>query len=138
MESAVARNSSPLSLSDFAMWLGSPGYGLARTGPGLLYGAGEVRGRSAARRSRGGRCGEDFASSVARERDDNVAPPVGARRRWARWAARALNETVGRNPRRRPTSDPFSFPFLFLIFFLSPLFPNLNFEFKFKFKLVLH
>jgi hypothetical protein len=45
MESAVARNSSPLSLSDFAMWLGSPGYGLARTGPGLLYDAGEVRGR---------------------------------------------------------------------------------------------
>jgi hypothetical protein len=61
MKSAVARNSSPLSLSDFAMWLGSPGYGLARTGPGLLYGAGEVRGRSVARRSRGGRCGEDFA-----------------------------------------------------------------------------
>jgi hypothetical protein len=47
---------------------GAPGYGLARTGPGLLYGAGKVRGRSAARRSRGGRCGEDFASSVARER----------------------------------------------------------------------
>jgi hypothetical protein len=67
---------------------GAPGYGLARTGPGLLYDAGEVRGRSAARRSRGGRCGEDFASSVARERDDNVAPPVGARRRRASWAAR--------------------------------------------------
>jgi hypothetical protein len=122
----------------FAMRLGSPGYGLAWTGPGLLYGAGEVRGRSVARRSRGGRCGEDFVSSVAKERDDNVAPLVGARRRRASWAARALNETVDRNPRHRPTGDLISFPFLFLIFFLSPLFPNLNFEFKFKFKLVLH
>jgi hypothetical protein len=55
-----------LSLSRGTRWrrcgrCGEIGGGGTAGRPGLLYGAGEVRGRSAARRSRGGRCGEDFA-----------------------------------------------------------------------------